>query len=58
MFFVQEFVRRPRPEELKQELFSSKIYDFFRKSLIFIIRKKYTVTACMLVLLIVSAWAF
>ena len=58
VFFVQEFVRRPRPEELKQELFSGKIYDFFRKSLIFMIRKKYTVTACMVVLLIVSAWAF
>ena len=58
VFFVQEFVRRPRPEELKQELFSGKIYDFFRKSLRFMIRKKYTVTACMVVLLIVSAWAF
>ena len=31
VFFVQEFVRRPRPEELKGELFSGKIYDFFRK---------------------------
>lgn len=58
VFFVQEFVRRPRPEELKQELFSGRIYDFFRKSLRFMIRKKYTVTACMVVLLIVSAWAF
>lgn len=58
VFFVQEFVRRPRPEELKQELFSGKIYDFFRKSLRFMIRKKYTVTACMVVLFIVSAWAF
>ena len=51
-------MRRPRPEELKQELFNGKIYDFFRKSLRFMIRKKYTVTACMVVLLIVSAWAF
>ena len=58
VFFVQEFVRRPHPEELKQELFSGRIYDFFRKSLRFMIRKKYTVTACMVVLLIVSAWAF
>lgn len=58
VFFVQEFVRRPRPEELKQELFSGRIYDFFRKSLRFMIRKKYTVTSCMVVLLIVSAWAF
>ena len=58
VFFVQEFVRRPRPEELKQELFSGRIYDFFRKSLKFMIRKKFTVTVCMVVLLIVSAWAF
>ena len=58
VFFVQEFVRRPRPEELKQELFNGKIYDFFRKSLRFMIRKKFTVTVCMVVLLIVSAWAF
>lgn len=58
VFFVQEFVRRPRPEELKQELFSGRIYDFFRKSLRFMIRKKYTVTACMTILLIISAWAF
>ena len=58
VFFVQEFVRRPRPEELKQELFSGRIYDFFRKSLRFMIKKKYTAAACMLVLLVVSAWAF
>lgn len=26
VFFVQEFVRRPRPEELKNELFTGRIY--------------------------------
>ena len=40
VFFVQEFVRRPRPEELKNELFSGRIYDFFRKALSFTIEKK------------------
>jgi multidrug efflux pump subunit AcrB len=35
VFFVQEFVRRPRPEELKNELFTGRIYDFFRKALSF-----------------------
>ena len=43
VFFVQEFVRRPRPEELKNELFTGRIYDFFRKALSFTIRKRYTV---------------
>ena len=31
-FFIQEFVRRPRPEELKASLFDGKYYHLFRKS--------------------------
>ena len=32
-FFIQEFVRRPRPEELKAALFDGKYYNRFRNSL-------------------------
>ena len=32
-FFIQEFVRRPRPEELKSTLFDGKYYNMFRRSL-------------------------
>lgn len=58
VFFVQEFVRRPRPEELKNELFSGRIYDFFRKALSFTIKKRYTVIGCMVVLLAIAGWGF
>ena len=57
-FFIQEFVRRPRPEELKAELFGGKLYECFRSTLRFVIRHKF-VTICMLVLLLIlSAWSF
>lgn len=57
-FFIQEFVRRPRPDELKRELFSGKLYDAFRRSLRFVIRHKYAAIACLAVLLCLSAWSF
>lgn len=57
-FFIQEFVRRPRPEELKTELFSGKLYNNFRYSLQFVIRYKLIVISCLIVLLFLSAWSF
>lgn len=57
-FFIQEFVRRPRPDELKQELFGGKMYDKFRASLHFVIRYRYVTIGCLVVLLVVSAWSF
>lgn len=57
-YFIQEFVRRPRPEELKGELFSGKVYDRFRGSLRFVIRYKYITVAVLVILLVVSAWSF
>lgn len=33
VFFVQEFVRRPRPDELQGELFQDRMYDRFRRAL-------------------------
>lgn len=57
-FFIQEIVRRPRPDELKAELFGGKIYDRFRTSLRFVIRHKFITTGSLVALLIVSAWSF
>ncbi|MEG2556083.1 MAG: efflux RND transporter permease subunit [Odoribacter sp.] len=57
-FFMQEFVRRPRPDELKLVLFGGRTYDKFRQSLRFVIRYKYVAVCCLVVLLIVSAWSF
>lgn len=57
-FFIQEFVRRPRPDQLKGELFSGKMYDRFRHSLRLVIKYKYATVSALLFLLIVSAWSF
>lgn len=57
-FFIQEFVRRPRPDELKGELFAGKIYERFRKMLRVVIRHKYITVSCLFILLIASAISF
>lgn len=58
VFFVQEFVRRPRPGELKGELFGGVFYNKFRKALSAVINRKYSLVAVMVGLLLVSAWGF
>lgn len=57
-FFIQEFVRRPRRDELKGELFSGKIYERFRKALRFAIAHKHVMVSLLAVMLIFSAWSF
>lgn len=57
-FFIQEFVRRPRPDELKAALFDGKGYDRFRSALRWVIRHRYAAVGCMVVLLVLSAWSF
>ena len=57
-FFIQEFVRRPRPDELKGTLFSGKMYDRFRSSLRFVIAHRWITIGTLIVLLILSAWSF
>ena len=57
-FFMQEFVRRPRPDELTGELFAGKMYDRFRSMLRAVIQHKYATVAALVVLLVVSAWSF
>ena len=58
VFFVQEFVRRPRPDELKGELFQGRMYDRFRRALRWTIRRRWFVLASMVVLLAASALGF
>lgn len=58
VFFVQEFVRRPRPDELKGELFSGRAYDLFRQALRWTIQRRYVVLGVMVLLLVIAGWGF
>lgn len=57
-FFIQEFVARPRPDELQGELFSGKYYTLFRKSLHYVIRHRKMTLACLGILMVASVWSF
>lgn len=57
-FVIQEFVRRPRPDELKSALFAGKLYDRFRFFLGFVIRHKFMAVGLLVCLLVLSAWSF
>lgn len=57
-FFIQEFVRRPRGEEIQSNPYTGKIYDKFRSSLRFVIGHKYAVLLIVMLLMITSAWSF
>lgn len=57
-FCVQEFVRRPRKNEMQAEPFSGKIYCYFRTMLHKVVKHKYITTVSMVVLLLMSAWGF
>lgn len=58
VFFVQEFVRRPRPDELKGELFRGRAYDLFRQALRWTIQRRYVVLGAMVLLLVIAGWGF
>lgn len=57
-YFIQEFVRRPRPEELKKDLFNGTYYNLFRNSLHWVIKHRYLTVGSLVVLLVLSAWSF
>lgn len=57
-FFIQEFVRRPRRDELTGELYQGKIFMLFRHSLEWVIGRRWIVVGSMVVLLILSVWGF
>lgn len=54
----REFVRRPRPDELKGELFSGRAYDLFRQALRWTIQRRYVVLGAMVLLLVIAGWGF
>lgn len=58
VFFIQEFVRRPRPDEITGCLYQGKMYDMFRKMLRFTVRHKYAVTLALFAVLLVSVAGF
>lgn len=57
-FFIQEFVRRPRPEELKAALFDGKYYNRFRNALHWVLRHRSVTIGSLAIMLILSAWSF
>lgn len=57
-FFIQEFVHRPRPEELKAGLFDGKYYNMFRGSLRWVLRHRSMAIVSLVVMLVLSAWSF
>lgn len=57
-FFIQEFVRRPRPEELKAALFDGKYYNRFRNALHWVLRHRSVTIGSLAIMLILSAWKY
>ncbi|MGM9709776.1 MAG: efflux RND transporter permease subunit [Prevotella sp.] len=57
-FFIQEYVRRPRRDELKAELFGGKYYDLFRRCLHWVLAHRAISIGTLVVALLLSAWSF
>ena len=57
-FFIQEFVPRPRPDQIVTDPFSGRIYDAFRRALRAVIRHKFAVVGALAAMLVLSAWSF
>ena len=58
VFFIQEFVRRPRPNETKDVLFNGYLYDVIRRMTNFTINHKYSVIIVLCGLLVLSGLGF
>ena len=57
-FFIQEFVPRPRPDQIVTDPFGGRIYDAFRRALRAVIRHKFAVVGALAAMLVLSAWSF
>ena len=57
-FYMEQYVARPRREDLKAELNQGKLYDWFRGTLDRVIRRKYAVVTSLVVLLALSVYGF
>lgn len=57
-FYMELFVRRPRKEDIKEEQYQGKVYQWFRKVLTKVIRRKYSVIGAAIFLLALSIYGF
>ncbi len=57
-YFIQTFMVRPRPSEVKQDLYNSKLYNAFRRSLAWTMDKRYLMIVLLVIMLVVSVWSF
>lgn len=57
-YYIQEYSRRPRLSELRDDLFNGRLYNKFRKSLVWVIRHRYATVGAMVVMLGASLWSF
>lgn len=57
-FCIEMFVKRPRPEEVKSEMFNTPLYNKFRSLLRWIIKRKILAIGSCIILLILSVASF
>ena len=57
-FYMELFVKRPRKDELKGDLYGGKVYVWFRSTLEKLIKRKYLVVSVVVVLLALSVFGF
>lgn len=57
-FYIEQYVARPRKENLKHSLNDGKIYEWFRRAIIAVINRKYSVIGVLVLLLVISVWSF
>lgn len=57
-FFIQEFVRRPRRDQLSDALYQGRFYTWFRGALGWVIARRWIVVGSMVVMLALSVWGF
>lgn len=57
-FYIEQYVARPRKENLKHELYQGKFYSWFRRAIEQVIQRKYTLLGSLVLLLGLSVWGF
>jgi len=57
-FYMELFVKRPRKEDLQDDLYQGKVYVWFRRTLEKLIKRKYMVIGVVVLLLSLSVYGF
>lgn len=57
-FYIEQYVARPRKEDLKHDLHDGKLYVWFRKAIEVVIKRKYSLIGALVLLLVISVWSF